>query len=114
MTDPKVPALTRAEQDLIDAYLRIVDLVARLNPARDSGHFSTHGCVRAAQGLVAAARDALQAAEAMIERGEKELHAPTLAAAMAALDGERRTARVLLRPTPHDPDAPPTGGPGQP
>ncbi|WP_207387008.1 hypothetical protein [Frankia sp. Cppng1_Ct_nod] len=61
----------------------------------------------AAQALVSAARDALQAAETMIEREEKELHAPTMATAMAALDGERRTARVLLRALPHDPDAPP-------
>jgi hypothetical protein len=112
MADADVPALTEAEQDLVDAYLRVVDLVARLNPARDSGHFSAHGCVNAAQALVAAARDVLRAAETMVERGETELHAPTLATAVAALDGERRTARVVLHAPAHDPDAPPAGGRG--
>ncbi|WP_165035104.1 hypothetical protein [Candidatus Protofrankia californiensis] len=45
----------------------------------------------------------------MVERGEKELHAPTLAAAITALDGERRIARLLPRSTSHNPDAPPAG-----
>lgn len=81
--------------------------MGRVDPARDSGHFSTHGCVTAAQALVSAAKDVQRAAETMVERGETELHAPALAAAMLALGGERRTARVLLRPAPHHPDAPP-------
>ncbi len=98
MSELRLPALTEAEKDLVDGYLRVVDVVARLNPARDSGHFATRGCVLAAQALVAAARDVLRAAETMAERGEDELYAPTLAAAMRELDGERRTARVLLRP----------------
>jgi len=102
-----MPALTEAEKDLVDAYLRLVDLMARLNPARASGHLSVRGCVTAAQAMRSAAAEMLRAAETMIERGEDELHAPTLAAALRALDGERRTARILLRPTPYDPDRPP-------
>ena len=106
-SDVNMPALTEAEKDLIDAYLRLVDLMARLNPARARGHLSTHGCVTAAQAMRSAAAEMLRAAETMIERGETELHAPTLAAAMLALNGEQRTARLLLRPTPYNPDSPP-------
>ncbi|MBN1170942.1 MAG: hypothetical protein JXA67_02105 [Micromonosporaceae bacterium] len=109
MQDMRFPALTAAEQDLVEGYLRIIDVVGRLNPARDSSHQSTHGCQIAAQALVAAARDMLRTTETMLARGEDQLHPPTLAAAMLALDGHRRTARLLLRPVPHDPDA---GRPG--
>ncbi|MFC7548711.1 hypothetical protein [Plantactinospora sp. GCM10030261] len=96
MTERELPALTRAEQELVDRYLRIIDLVARLNPARDSGHFDARGCVLAAQALAAEAKAIGGAAETMLERGEDELHAATLARAMRALDGERRIARLRL------------------
>jgi hypothetical protein len=33
-------------------------------------------------------------------RGERELHATTLARALRVLDGERRTARVTVPPDP--------------
>lgn len=92
---PPLPALTRAESELIDRYLDVVDLVGRINPAR---HESTYRGLRAAQALVgraAALRDALTL---MHERGESELHAVTLARALRTLDGERRTARVTLPP----------------
>ncbi|MER7334978.1 MULTISPECIES: hypothetical protein [Micromonospora] len=98
MTERELPALTRAEQELVDRYLRIVDLVARLNPARDSGHFDVRGCVLAAQALAAEAKAIGVTAETMLERGEDELHVATLARAMRALDGERRIARLRLPP----------------
>ena len=31
---PPLPALTRAEAELIDRYLEVVDLLGRINPAR--------------------------------------------------------------------------------
>ena len=40
-------------------------------------------------------RDALAL---MHQRGETELHAPTLGRALRVLDGERRTARVTVPP----------------
>ncbi|QNP74022.1 hypothetical protein IAG44_34245 [Streptomyces roseirectus] len=92
---PPLPALTRAEADLVDHYLEVVDLVGRINPSRDG---DTYRGLRAAQALVtkaAALRDALTL---MHQRGEHELHAPTLARALRVLDGERRTARVNLPP----------------
>lgn len=92
-----LPALTRAEGAYVDGYLDVVDLVGRLNPARST---HTYGALRAAQALVkeaAALRDALAL---MHQRGEHEVHAATLARALRALDGERRTGRVTL---PQDP-----------
>ena len=92
---PPLPALTRAEGELIDRYLDVVDLLGRINPVH---HGDTYSGLRAAQALVgkaAALRDALAL---MHQRGETELHAPTLTRALRVLDGERRTARVTLPP----------------
>ena len=58
---PPLPALTRAEGELIDRYLDVVDLLGRINPARRG---DTYRGLRAAQALVgkaAALRDALDA-----------------------------------------------------
>jgi hypothetical protein len=92
---PPLPALTRAECELVDSYLAVVDLLARINPARGDG---TYRGLRAAQALVgraAALRDAL---ELMHRRGESEVHAATLARALRVLDGEKRTQRIALPP----------------
>jgi hypothetical protein len=76
-------------------YLAVVDLVARINPARSNGH--AYACLRAAQELAAEAR-ALLAVELMWERGEREIQVRTLTRALRALDGERRAGRVTLPP----------------
>ncbi|MFD4725685.1 hypothetical protein ACPCI1_17150 [Streptomyces seoulensis] len=92
---PPLPALTRAEGELIDRYLEAADLLGRINPAR---HGDTYAALRAAQALArtaAALRDALALMHA---RGERELYGGTLAHALRVLDGERRTARVALPP----------------
>ena len=93
---PPMPALTDAECSLVDHYLTVVDLVARINPARGSGH--AYGCLRAAQSLATEARALLEALELMWERGEREIHVPTLTQALRALDGERRANRVTIPP----------------
>src|SRR6266516_4864155 len=98
----KVPALTDAECSFIDHYLAIVDLVARLNPARSRGH--AYACLRAAQSLTGEARALLAALELMWERGEREIHVPTLTQALRALDGERRAGLVTLPPAPAEPE----------
>ncbi|MEU3949258.1 hypothetical protein [Streptomyces sp. NPDC029526] len=92
---PPLPALTRAEAELIDRYLQAVDLVGRINPARDG---DTYGALRAAQALVGTAAALRDALALMHRRGERELHAATLARALRVLDGERRTGRVTLPP----------------
>jgi hypothetical protein len=91
---PRVPALTDAECSFVDAYLAMVDLLARVNPARSTG--SAYGSLRAAQSLPGQARALLEALELMWARGERELHVPTLTQALRALDGERRTTRVTI------------------
>lgn len=89
---PRVPALTDAECSFIDHYLALVDLMARINPARSAGH--TYASLRAAQSLAGEARALLVALELMWERGEREIHVSALTQALRALDGERRAARV--------------------
>ncbi|WP_030544775.1 hypothetical protein [Streptomyces albus] len=92
---PPLPALTRAEGELIDRYLETVDLLGRINPARSS---HTYGGLRAAQALVDRAVRLRDALALMHERGETELHTATLGRALRVLDGERRTRRVTLPP----------------
>ena len=92
---PPLPALTRAEGELIDRYLEAADLLGRVNPARDG---DTYRGLRAAQALVRKAAELRDALALMHRRGEAELHGDTLARALRVLDGERRTARVALPP----------------
>ncbi|MFI9777987.1 hypothetical protein OG698_38685 [Streptomyces sp. NBC_01003] len=92
---PPLPALTRAECELLDRYLEVVDLLGRINPAR-SDH--TYGGLRAAQALVGGATALRDALTLMHQRGETELHATTLARALRVLDGERRSQRVTVPP----------------
>ncbi|CAM5736754.1 putative protein OS=Streptomyces alboniger OX=132473 GN=CP975_01795 PE=4 SV=1 [Streptomyces alboniger] len=92
---PPLPALTRAEGEVIDRYLDVVDLLGRINPAQ---HGDTYRGLRAAQALVGKATALRDALELMHRRGETELHADTLARALRVLDGERRTARVTMPP----------------
>jgi hypothetical protein len=94
---PPLPALTRAEGELVDRYLEVLDLLGRINPARRS---DTYGGLRAAQALVgraAALRDALAL---MHERGESTVHTETLARALRVLDGERRAGLLAVPPEP--------------
>ncbi|NJP52231.1 hypothetical protein HCJ93_19790 [Streptomyces sp. SBST2-5] len=92
---PPLPALTRAEAELIDRYLEVVDLLGRINPAQTD---ETYRGLRAAQALVGKAVALRDALALMHRRGETELHSATLARALRVLDGERRTARVTLPP----------------
>ncbi|WP_369212897.1 hypothetical protein [Streptomyces flavofungini] len=96
---PPLPALTRAEGELIDRYLEVVDLLGRINPARTE---TTYTALRAAQALAGRATALRDALALMHQRGESELHAATLGRALRVLDGERRSRRVAVPP--------PTGG----
>lgn len=91
---PPLPALTRAEGELVDAYLEVADLLGKINPSRGT---HTYGALRAAQALVGRAEALREALTLMHMRGEHEVHADTLARALRALDGERRTGRVTVR-----------------
>ncbi|GAB3653715.1 hypothetical protein [Streptomyces sparsus] len=93
---PPLPALTRAEGELVDRYLEMVDLLGRVNPARCTRTLSG---LRAAQALVGAARGLQDALTVMHQRGEQHVHTDTLARALRVLDGDARTRRVGLPPT---------------
>jgi hypothetical protein len=90
---PPLPALTRAEGELVDSFLQVVDLLGRINPSRGT---DTYSALRAAQALPARAAELRDALTRMHARGETELHAATLVRALRVLDGERRAARVTL------------------
>lgn len=92
---PPLPALTRAEGRFVDAYLQVLDLLGRINPAREQ---RTYAGLRAAQALTERAAELRDALALMHERGESELHSGTLSTALRVLDGERRAARVALPP----------------
>ncbi|MFD8568881.1 hypothetical protein [Streptomyces sp. NPDC057694] len=92
---PPLPALTRAECELVDSYLAVVDLLARINPARGD---DTYRGLRAAQALVSRATALRDALTLMHQRGESRVHAATLERALRVLDGERRTRAVTLPP----------------
>jgi hypothetical protein len=92
---PPLPALTRAEGELIDRYLEVLDLLGRINPARSG---DTYGGLRAAQALVGKAAGLRDALTLMHDRGESELHSATLTRALRVLDGERRARLVTVPP----------------
>ncbi|MFE1233933.1 hypothetical protein [Streptomyces sp. NPDC058745] len=90
---PPLPALTRAEGELVDAYLEVVDLPGRINPSRT---LHTYGALRAAQALVGRATALRDTLTTMHLRGESEVHTETMARALRVLDGERRSGRVTV------------------
>ncbi|MDX2853821.1 hypothetical protein PV342_36445 [Streptomyces sp. PA03-3a] len=93
---PPLPALTRAEGELVDAYLGVVDLLGRINPSRSR---DTYGALRAAQALVGRAAELRDALTLMHMRGENEVHTATMERALRVLDGERRAGQVALPPS---------------
>ncbi|CAM5308063.1 hypothetical protein GCM10010329_60230 [Streptomyces spiroverticillatus] len=92
---PPLPALTRAECEVVDTYLEVVDLLGRINPARST---DTYGALRAAQALVGRAAALREALTLMHDRGESGLHPVTLGRALRVLDGERRAKRLTVPP----------------
>ncbi|GES28002.1 hypothetical protein AB0G60_02215 [Streptomyces angustmyceticus] len=92
---PPLPALTRAEGELVDSYLEVLDLLGRINPARCGG---TYTGLRAAQALVGKAARLRDALTLMHSRGESEVHSATMARALRVLDGERRAGLVTMPP----------------
>ena len=92
----RLPAVTDAEARFVDEYLRVADLLGRLNPQHAGDH--AYRLVRASQDLAAAAERLRLATEEMWQRGEREVFGDVLRRALLALDGERRTRRVVVTP----------------
>lgn len=90
----RLPAVTDAEARFVDEYLRVADLLGRLNPQHAGDH--AYRLVRSSQDLVAAAQRLRLAAEQMWQRGEREVFGEVLRQALVAQDGERRTRRVVV------------------
>lgn len=94
----RLPGLTAAEADLLHHYLKALDSLALVNPAR-ADH--TLGALHAAQALAAhaaAIRDALALLHA---RGQERLDPDTLGRALLVLGAARRVRRLAV-PEPAD------------
>ncbi|MFI7442885.1 hypothetical protein [Nonomuraea indica] len=88
-----LPALTRAEQDFLDHYLRILELLGRINPA-SAEH--TYTGVNAAQALVTEAARLRDALTLMYDRDEREIHSEPLVRALRILGADDRIRRLSL------------------
>jgi hypothetical protein len=93
----RMPALTRAEADVVDSYSAVLEHLSRINPARQD---ETYGALRAAQALVAEATALRDALALMFERGETTFHSTTLVRALRVLDADKRIDRIGLSPVP--------------
>jgi len=89
----RMPALTRAEADVVDSYFAVLEQLARLNPARQD---ETYRALRAAQALVSQATALRDALAVMYERGETEVHSSTLVRALTILDAQTQIDRLKL------------------
>lgn len=89
----RLPGLTEAEADLLHHYLKALDSLARINPARAD---RTLDALHAAQALAAHAGAIRDALALLYERGQTELDPATLARALAALGAPGRVARLSV------------------
>ncbi|GAA3442414.1 hypothetical protein [Planomonospora venezuelensis] len=103
-----LPALTRAEQDFLHHYLKVLELLGRINPA--SAEY-TYAGVNAAQALVTEAAGLRDALTSMYDRAEKEIHREPLVRTLRILGAEERIRRLSLAGPEPDPDAAPPPAP---
>jgi hypothetical protein len=89
----RMPALTRAEADAMDSYVRALEQLARINPARQD---ETYRALRAAQALVTQATALRDALTVMFQRGQTEFHSATLVRALRILEAETQIERLRL------------------
>jgi hypothetical protein len=89
---PGEPALTEAEYDLLDRYVAVLRLVGRLNPGRTRS--STRACMDAAALLAIESAHLRDAFALMLERGEEEIHAGTLARVLRGMEAGRIAERI--------------------
>ena len=75
--DEPLPGLTEAEHELVTSYRRVLELLTRLDPTRDS--VTVAGATRAAEALQGEVARLLAALRAMPGRGQDELYPAALA-----------------------------------
>ncbi|MEX5270697.1 hypothetical protein [Kocuria sabuli] len=68
--EERLPGLTAAEADLLEHYARILELLARMNPARPAS--TVHGCPNTSQALISEARALHAALATMQARGQDQ------------------------------------------
>lgn len=90
----RLPALTADEADVLDHDVRVLELLARLNPARTASTVS--GGQQAAQALVSAARALEQSLSAMRAHGQDEVFTSDLARVLRSMGADRHLARLDL------------------
>jgi hypothetical protein len=88
---PRIPALTEAESQVVDAYMAVLKRLGSVNPARTTG---TYTALRAAQALASEARGLRDALSLMFDRQEKGIHVRTMAKALECLEGDRILRRL--------------------
>ena len=93
LAEPRPRALTEAERDYVAAYIALLDLVGRLNPA-NSHH--VYQLVAASQALGSTARTLRDAAERMWQREQREVFSRDLVEVLRSLGAERRIERIRL------------------
>lgn len=93
MAEP-LPSLTAAEADLLDHYVRMLELLARVNPAGTAS--TVHGCLVAAQALISEARALYDALTMMQSRGQDEVFNRVLALTLRHLEADKYLARLEL------------------
>ncbi|MGH2690391.1 MAG: hypothetical protein ACRDKW_16525 [Actinomycetota bacterium] len=93
MAEGQGAALTEAERGFALAYLALLDLVGRLNPANVR---HTYQLVVASQALESTARTLRESVEQMWERDQREVFSNDLIRELRALGAERRIGRIGL------------------
>ncbi len=88
----QLPGLTEAEAEVLERYARVLELLARINPARTGS--AVAGCVQSAAALAAEAKALHRAFETMQMRGQSELFGSVLTPVLHHLEVERHLARL--------------------
>lgn len=94
MTEP-IPYLTAAEADLVEHYVRMLQLLARVNPAATAS--TVQGCRLAAQALISEAKALHEAFTLMQSRGQDEVCNHVLGRSLRHLEANKHLARLQLR-----------------
>ena len=90
--DEPLPGLTEAEHELVTSYRRVLELLTRLDPTRDS--VTVAGATRAAEALQGEVARLLAALRAMPGRGQDELYPAALATVLRAMGADELLARL--------------------
>ena len=92
--EKRLPGLTAAEADLLEHYARILELLARVNPARTAS--TVHGCLNASQALISESKALHAALTTMQTRGQDEFFSQVHAQVLRHLGIDAHLRRLEL------------------